>query len=369
MFREKVLVSFVLVFVLSSAAFAPDEINNRWQAYGGGQWDNAGNWEMGVPTLGQDARIDQPGLGPTISDGTTAVCDTLRGPSFEGGECAMTIDGGLLEIEYDWRIGDDPGSGPGIVNMNGGQVHLKANPKPGDEDPGRIKIGGSGEAIFNMYDGVVVVGPGEPPFTDDSGRMKISHEGGKGTLNIYGGRFYVPEVMLTDIEWCGQAYINVFGGLFACAELIYPGTCPGSPKNDWLIDVYDGIIQVMGYGGADASVKATIDGYVASGNIIAEGGAGQVVVELNAGVVSIYSGVGPVGCACAGDLNGDGQRDLDDLQAVADILLAAGSPFVVPVEPNHCGDTNSDGQVDLDDLQAVADILLATGSPFVVPCQ
>ena len=84
---------------------------------------------------------------------------------------------------------------------------------------------------------------------------------------------------------------------------------------------------------------------------------------------NVWTGSCGGGCSCAGDLTEDGQVDLDDLQAVADILLAAGSPFVVPVEPNHCGDTNSDGQVDLDDLQAVADILLAAGSPFIVPCQ
>ena len=74
-------------------------------------------------------------------------------------------------------------------------------------------------------------------------------------------------------------------------------------------------------------------------------------------------------CLCPGDINDDGQVDLDDLQGVANILLEAGSPFIVPVEPNHCGDINSDGQVDLDDLQGVADILLAAGSPFIVPCQ
>lgn len=77
-------------------------------------------------------------------------------------------------------------------------------------------------------------------------------------------------------------------------------------------------------------------------------------------------------CACRGDLNDDHQIDLDDLQAVAGILLdgAPGAPgFIVPVEPGHCGDFNADGQVDLDDLQAVAGTLLDAGSPFIVPCE
>ena len=78
---------------------------------------------------------------------------------------------------------------------------------------------------------------------------------------------------------------------------------------------------------------------------------------------------GPAACACPGDLNADDQIDLDDLQAVADILLDAGSPFIVTVEEGRCGDLNTDLQVDLDDLQAVATILLDAGSPFIVLCQ
>jgi len=73
-------------------------------------------------------------------------------------------------------------------------------------------------------------------------------------------------------------------------------------------------------------------------------------------------------CRCAGDLNDDGQRDLEDLQAVAAALLEAGSPFIVAVGPEHCGDLNGDGQMDLDDLQALAAILLDAGSPFIAVC-
>jgi hypothetical protein len=78
---------------------------------------------------------------------------------------------------------------------------------------------------------------------------------------------------------------------------------------------------------------------------------------------------GPPVCPCPGDLNADTQIDLDDLQAVAGILLQAGSPFIVSVDEGHCGDLNNDEQIDLDDLQAVAGILLNAGSPFIVPCQ
>jgi len=75
------------------------------------------------------------------------------------------------------------------------------------------------------------------------------------------------------------------------------------------------------------------------------------------------------GCPCPGNLNADDQIDLEDLQAVAGILLDAGSPFIVPVEAGNCGNLNGDGQIDLEDLQAVAAILLDAGSPFIVPCE
>ena len=73
-------------------------------------------------------------------------------------------------------------------------------------------------------------------------------------------------------------------------------------------------------------------------------------------------------CLCAGDINTDGQVDLEDLAAQADVLLQAGSPFIVPVEPDNCGDLNDDGQIDLDDLATLADILLEAGSPFIALC-
>jgi len=73
-------------------------------------------------------------------------------------------------------------------------------------------------------------------------------------------------------------------------------------------------------------------------------------------------------CRCPGDVNNDTQVDLEDLQAVAGILLDAGSPFVVPCDAGDCVDINSDGQIDLEDLQATAAILLEAGSPFVIPC-
>jgi len=83
----------------------------------------------------------------------------------------------------------------------------------------------------------------------------------------------------------------------------------------------------------------------------------------------LISGAVSEGCVCPGNMNDDDQVDLDDLQAVARILLEGGPPFIVTVEQGDCGDLNGDSQIDLDDLQGVAGILLEAGSPFIVPCK
>ncbi len=77
------------------------------------------------------------------------------------------------------------------------------------------------------------------------------------------------------------------------------------------------------------------------------------------------------GCPCLGDLAAPaGQVDLQDLDAMVNMLVAAGPPFIVPVEPGHCGDmAQPTGQVDLQDLDAMVNLLVNAGPPFIVPCE
>ena len=74
-------------------------------------------------------------------------------------------------------------------------------------------------------------------------------------------------------------------------------------------------------------------------------------------------------CGCIGDIDADGQVDLEDLQVLAQILLDAGSPFIINTPPAPASaDTTADGQVDLEDLQDLASLLIDVGTPFVYEC-
>ena len=65
-----------------------------------------------------------------------------------------------------------------------------------------------------------------------------------------------------------------------------------------------------------------------------------------------------------------GQVDLQDLDAMVNMLVAAGPPFIVSVEPGHCGDmAEPTEQVDLQDLDAMVNLLVSAGPPFIVPCE
>jgi len=79
---------------------------------------------------------------------------------------------------------------------------------------------------------------------------------------------------------------------------------------------------------------------------------------------------GPRPCQCPGDLDTNDQVDLQDLDAMVNMLVAAGPPFIVPVAPGHCADLAAPMlQVNLQDLDAMVNMLVAAGPPFIVPCE
>jgi len=147
----------------------------------------------------------------------------------------------------------------------------------------------------------------------------------------------------------------------AASTVFYDGSSNDLRNDNWQLWSIDPGL----FGGVNiSSVKKLIVG-VGDRSGSASGSSGILYIDD----IGLCGGGCIPDCQCPGDLNDDGQVDLDDLQAVAGILLNAGSPFIVAVEASHCGDLNSDLQLDLEDLQAVAGMLLDAGSPFIVLCE
>ena len=122
----------------------------------------------------------------------------------------------------------------------------------------------------------------------------------------------------------------------------------------------------------DGNVVAEIQADIAAGHITACGG------EQGYSVVVDYDNINPgkttlrvEPCPCPGDLAAPaGQVDLQDLDAMVNMLVAAGPPFIVPVGPGHCADmAELTDQVDLQDLDALVNMLVNAGPPFIVPCE
>jgi len=160
-----------------------------------------------------------------------------------------------------------------------------------------------------------------------------------------------------------RLYVTLEDAAAGSATVAYDGD-PNDLKSDnwqqWRIELTE-------FGGVDpTAVEKLIIGVGDKDADRSSGASGTLYVDD----VGFCGGGGAVGCPCPGDLNGDDQIDLDDLQAVAGILLNVGSPFIAPVPPApDCAELTGDDQADLDDLQAVASILLDAGSPFIVPCK
>ena len=75
-------------------------------------------------------------------------------------------------------------------------------------------------------------------------------------------------------------------------------------------------------------------------------------------------------CMCPGDLDHNGQVDLQDLDAMVNLLVNAGPPYLLHVQDwrSHCGNFDGNGQLDLQDLDAMVQLLVNAGPPFIVPC-
>jgi len=224
-----------------------------------------------------------------------------------------------------------------------------------------------GAGLCRMYIGEQLSGSGH--LVVNGGTVSIT-----GGTNFDDGRVCVEHNSDITVN-SGEVYIRAAGGGFYFPDANVVGEKPA-------IYVYDGRVtldedRIDSHCSRDGNVyvgcgtfrmRSTALDWCGGTHILAVPGNEPVkYLGLDDEGYNVWTGSCGGGCSCLGDANEDGQIDLDDLQAIAGMLLDAGSPFIV-VDPPACADITGDGQADLDDLQAVAGILLDAGSPFIVSC-
>ena len=309
------IVSILLVIGMVSVSFAGENTDSRWRNHSGdGNFCNAGNWDENPPA-DNECFLDSNGI-------THASCDininAFKGPSYETGNITAELSSGKVTVATNryCRIGYYAGGGHLIIS--GATLDARC-----DEDGGSpgFAVGLNAQGTLTVTDGLVQA----KTLSVATPKSGAGYDGGTSVVNLSGG--VIEADGLTSAS--GQASFIISG----TGKLVLPGQQSLGSLPGWV----------------------TFEG---------EGVAEYDTPEYPGRTVIMVQG----SCPCPGNVNRDMQVDLDDLQGVAETLLEAGSPFVVPVGEGDCGDTNADGQIDLDDLQAVADILLAAGSPFVVAC-
>ena len=204
--------------------------------------------------------------------------------------------------------------------------------------------------------------------------LDITVDGGtivQGSVGGFSADYYIYPGSIVINETTGE--VTDYGSPVA-SQADYPdGTLPGPGTNGMTIEM--GSLYATNdveHPTAPPDVGNLLSFDVTGGTVtIAENvRRGGVVMEDLSPAEPVFGPCPDDGCPCLGDLDGNDQIDLQDLDAMVNLLVAAGPPFMVPVASGHCGDMVATfGQVDLQDLDAMVTLLVGAGPPFIVPCQ
>jgi len=214
------LIIVILVLGIVGSAFA---IDTNWTNSGGDRdWDNASNWDAGVPTAADKAGI-RAGManGPIISSGTSAVANQLVCGDWQNTD-VMDITGGTLTTSS-WFI---------------------------------LGYGPSDDGTFNISGGVATA----------TSTMQVGRDG-VGRVNITGGTFAVPNTTLELGALTGSGHVQLYGGVITCSGFSMSSTSS--------MDITEGTLIING----DAT--SLINGYIGSGLIVAYAGSGNVLMDYN----------------------------------------------------------------------------------------
>ncbi len=238
------------------------------------------------------------------------------------GYAELHMSGSLLSVLVKYV---NLGEGSGILDFSGGTADLKGIAFDGSLGKW-CKVNIRGTADVSAYESVSLSKkPGSQSWLNisDSGSLSAPQlymapagdEGAECTLNMTGGT--VNATVNAPADPNGKANINLHGGTINCGAFNHDGA-------DWHMDICGGGTMII-----DGDVKAEIEGYVADGHIAACLGAQGHCVCVN------YDTINPGKTTvqqrfCAGDMDGNCQRTLADLDALVNVLVNAGPPFIAP---------------------------------------
>jgi hypothetical protein len=272
MIRTKLTISVVILLALAgSTALA----NNKWTGKGGDNlWNNAGNWQKGIPnpTVDSQCQIDGPDRNVLIDSTHVGGQEAINGEvrvsySDNTGAVTLTVDGGALRCTERLFIAARVGTTGTVVIDNGGQVIAAM-----------ITLGRVGDGVIILNEGLVDCSKGNVEFGSTTG---------SGTLTLNGGSFKALGFLGSN-----KGRITLNGGVLEVGSLtlgavtidIANGTLIAAGDQTALVDAYAqaGLITTFGQHGSRGGlvVKYDVD-------------ADQTVVTADAGAMDLSKAWGP----------------------------------------------------------------------------
>ncbi|OHB64154.1 MAG: hypothetical protein A2Y76_04105 [Planctomycetes bacterium RBG_13_60_9] len=250
MIRTKVTISAVVFLALAGSAALG---NNKWTGNGGSNlWNNAGNWQKGIPNPAVDVQcqIDGPNV-QVLIDAThvgdqQALCGEVRvSYTANMGAVTLTVAGGTLRCTDRLFIAAREGTTGTVVIDNAGQVTAAM-----------ITLGRIGDGVITLNEGLVDC---------SQGHVQFGATTGSGTLILNGGTFKALGFLGSN-----KGRIELNAGVLEVGSLTL-GAVTLDIKNGTLIVPGDQMDLVQGF--AQAGSITTLG---------ADGGRGGLVVRYDA---------------------------------------------------------------------------------------
>lgn len=203
----------ILYTLLSSLTCIPAAHAATWtNANGNGDWFDAGNWLEGVvPTSGKHVS--------TTDDYAVIGSDYTQGSFYASGMNVEVNSGGRISVGSGGDIatvGENAGNKSSLVINDGGRVELTLSESYPSKTRLKFYIG-----LNEGSEGVVTVNTGGSFYIGNGGLSETTHagvlligQGGKGTLNVFGGDVDVRNAWLGASTANGYGEANVTAGAF-----------------------------------------------------------------------------------------------------------------------------------------------------------